>query len=188
MAVSDRRAIVIRNMKTFWRAVLWAILANLVAIVVWAFLTALSWPFIRRAAPLLSHSFRGFFAAFAGASYWASVLTVLTVPACIAVFFAWLVLVRRRPELESTPARRALSALLLALPPALLIAVGFGYPFSDPYLWRTAAVMFPVGLISCWVGVWLPRAKMLGRQRRAADTDPREERSDAGRMTNAPAK
>jgi hypothetical protein len=155
--------------KTLWRAVVWAVAANLVAIVVWSFLTALAWPFIRRAAPLLSHSFRGFFAAFAGASYWASVLTVLTVPACIAVFSAWLVLVRRRPELESTRARRVLAALLLALPPALLIAVGFGYPFSDRYLWRTAAVMFPVGLISCWVGVWLPRSRMLGRRARLAE-------------------
>ena len=45
-------------MKTFWRALLWAIGANLVAIVVWSFLTALAWPFLRREAPLLSESFR----------------------------------------------------------------------------------------------------------------------------------
>lgn len=156
-------------MKTLWRAVMWAVAANLVAIVVWSFLTAVSWPIIRREAPILSHSFRGFFSAFAGASYWGAALTVLTVPACIAVFFAWLVLVRRRPQLESTPSRRVLGALLLALPPALLIAVGFGYPFSDRYLWRTAAVMFPVGLISCWVGVWLPRSRVLGRRARLAE-------------------
>ena len=61
-----------------------------------------------------------------------------------------------------------LAALLLALPPALLIGVGFGYPFSDRYLWRTALVMFPVALISCWVGVWLPRSAMLGREARVA--------------------
>jgi len=155
-------------MKTFWRALLWAIGANLVAIVVWSFLTALAWPFLRREAPLLSESFRGFFGAFFGASYWASVLTVLTLPACVIVFFAWLLLVRRRPDLESTRGRRVLAALVLALPPALLIGVGFGYPFSDQYLWRTASVMFPVALISCWVGVWLPRAAMLGRRGRAA--------------------
>jgi hypothetical protein len=155
-------------MKTLWRALLWAIVANLVAIVVWSFLTALAWPLLRREAPLLSESFRGFFGAFFGASYWASVLTVLTLPACVIVFFAWLLVVRRRPYLESTPARRALAALLLALPPALLIGVGFGYPFSDRYLWRTALVMFPVALISCWIGVWLPRSAMLGREVRAA--------------------
>jgi hypothetical protein len=89
---------------------------------------------------------------------------MLTLPACVIVFFAWLLLVRRRPELESTWARRLLSALLLALPPALLIGVGFGYPFSDRYLWRTASVMFPVALLSCWVGVWLPRSAMLRRR------------------------
>ena len=153
-------------MKTLRHAVVWAVAANLVAIVVWSFLTALSWPFIRREAPMLSHSFRGFFGAFVGASYWAAMLAVLTVPACVAVFFAWLVLVQRRPQLESTPARRLFGALLLALPPALLMAVGFGYPFSDRYLWRTAAVMFPVGLISCWFGVWLPRSRLLGRRAR----------------------
>lgn len=144
-------------MKTFRRAVLWAIGANLVAIVVWSFLTALTWPIIRSQAPILSHSFRGFVGALFGASYWATVLTVLTLPACVIVFFAWLALVHRKPGLEATRGRRALGSLLLALPPALLIAVGFGYPFSDQYLWRTAAVMFPVGLISCWIGVWSAR-------------------------------
>ena len=152
-------------MKTLWRAAAWAIGANVVAIAVWSLLTALTWPFIRRAAPLLSDSFRGFVGSLVGASYWASILSVLTVPACIVVFYAWLALVRRRPQLESTPGRRALGALLLALPPALLIGVGFGYPFSDRYLWRTAAVMFPVGLISCWVGVWTTRTAMVGRRR-----------------------
>ena len=160
-------------MKTFWRAVAWAIAANIVTIVVWSVLTALAWPVIRREAPLLSDSFRGFVGSLIGASYWASILTVLTVPACIIVFFAWLALVRRRPHLESTPGRRALGALLLALPPALLIAVGFGYPFSDRYLWRTALVMFPVGLISCWVGVWSTRAAMIGRWGHAGDGGPR---------------
>jgi hypothetical protein len=150
-------------MKTFWRAVKWAIGANLVAIVVWSFVTALTWPIIRREAPMLSSSLRDFFGAFFTASYWGSLLTVLTFPACIIVFLGWLVLVRRRPSLEATPGRRALAALLLALPPALLIGVGFGYPFSDRYLWRTASVMFPAALLSCWVGVWLPRAAMLRR-------------------------
>ena len=150
-------------MKTLWRAFVWAIVANLVAIVAWSFLTALTWPFIRRAAPMLSGSFGGFVSALLGAGYWGTLLAVLTVPACIIVLFAWLVLVRRRPELESTRARRLLGALLLALPPALLIGVGFGYPFTDQYLWRTAAVMFPVALLSCWVGVWLSRATTLGR-------------------------
>jgi hypothetical protein len=143
--------------KTFWRAFVWAIGANIVAIVVWSFLTALAWPFIRRAAPMLSHSFGGFVGAFFGASYWASLLTVLTVPACVIVFFAWLVLVRQRPALESTHGRRLLGALILALPPAMLIGVGFGYPFTDRYLWRTASVMFPIALLSCWAGVWLAR-------------------------------
>ena len=150
-------------MKTLWRAVLWAIAANLVAIAVWSLLTATAWPMLRRQAPLLSESFRGFFGALFGASWWATVLTVLTLPACVIVFFAWLLIVRRRPDFEATPARRVLAALVLALPPALLIAVGFGFPFSEESLWRTATVMFPVGLLSCWVGVWLPRALMLRR-------------------------
>jgi hypothetical protein len=138
------------------RAVLWALASSLLGVVLWAVIAGTVWLAIHPM-PTLAETVRAWPLSVAGTGFWALFIGAIAAPAYSVVFSLWQLLLRRRPELDATRARRALTAAGLGTPPVVMLTVGFATTSGFPFDWREAAWVLPVSAITCWGAVYLPR-------------------------------
>jgi hypothetical protein len=143
-----------RPMRVVRLSALWALSGAATGVVLWSVLGGTVWQLLAPT-PSFGSVLRHLPLAILGSAMWAVVIGVVATPAYFVVFTIWQLVVRRWPHLEATPRRRTLAMLGLGAPPTLMLTYGFasGVEFD----WQMAALIFPLALVSCWGGVWIPR-------------------------------
>ena len=141
-------------MQTFKRALLWAVVGSLTAVVIWSALSALLWVFNLPHASvpdLLSEIVFGFLSS----AIWALIVASIAAPVYVVVFALWQQQ-RGRLHVRDTSYNRALLSLALALPAAAAIVWSFGHTRGLPFDWARVAQIAPLAILGCWGGVWIP--------------------------------
>ena len=136
------------------RGLLWTVTGAATAVVCWSVLGGITWTLRFRAQD--GSALADLPLAIAGSMFWASFVGLVSAVVYLAPFAVWLYLVRDRPALEATAARRWLAALLGSLPASGTVIWSFGESFQG-FNWAEAAWIAPIAVISCWAGVGLPR-------------------------------
>lgn len=144
-------------MRLVLRALLWSLLGSLLAALAWSLQTATLGQFMPPYGP--PSSAREFFRtipwAFAVGAYWASFIALVAFPAYALLFAVWLWFLNGRGREFARRRRLALEALAFALPPALMLAYGFGSTIGFPFDWSEAGSVFPLALVPSWFGIFV---------------------------------
>lgn len=87
---------------------------------------------------------------------WSAFVGLLALPVYVLLFALWHLLARRSPRLDA-PRNRVPSAVLLAIPLALLLAASFGTPRGHHFNWTGFAMLFPFTLLCSGAAVYFSR-------------------------------
>jgi hypothetical protein len=138
------------------RALLWAVVGSLTAVVIWSALAAILWQFELPHVSVRDIATETAFG-FASSMVWALMAAAVAAPAYVIVFALWQLLRGRLSRRNDTNYTRALLCFALALPPIAALVWGFGHTASLPFDWRRVEQIAPLALLSCWGGVWIPQ-------------------------------
>jgi hypothetical protein len=152
--LDNREAIVLIILK---RSILWAFTGGIVAVVLWS-LVGGALALLYSGRPFPADMLRYWPHAVLSNGVGALLVAAIAVPVYVVVLAGWQMLLRVRPEFDATSRRRVWSALVLASPLVAVLALSFaGWVGPSPISWVQAAPILGLALVSCWVGVYLPR-------------------------------
>jgi len=148
------------------RVLAWALVAAVLGTVLWSALIA-------TVAPLLAgqgvRQIIGWWSTRAIAAFhFGGFVAVLAIIPHALLFAGWLTIINRRPALQRSVGRRAVSSLLLSLPLVLVVFASFAAPsYGLGPFWSEAFGALPWVLLSTWGGIFL--ARLLIESRSGAD-------------------
>jgi hypothetical protein len=142
-------------MKTLRIAVLWSAAGCGLAVLLWSVLGGIVWS-IRFPEATAVETLRAIPMVILGSAYWALFIGAVAFPCYVAVFAAWIAIVRGYPAFEATPRKQALASCILACPTIAMLTYGFASSTSG-FNWGETALLLPLSALICCLAVWLPR-------------------------------